>query len=757
MNTAHHRAVGRRPRSCDASSRPPQRQRSPGSPSRSRARTGVLYAGAVGYADLAERRRATVEDQYLWFSMTKIATATAAMRLHADGVLDLDAPIGTYLPGYRPHARHGHPTTRQLLTHTAGLGNPLPIRWVRPERPATRPGTAGRRRRQARHPTQAGRAPGPRTPTSATCWPVRSSRPSPAAPVEEWSTTVLDPLGMAATGYGYDPEAPRAIGYVRMPRLRPARCARCCPRASSGRGRGHSPTRSWSAAPPTAVSSAPSPTPPGSPPPTLPRTDPHPVLGQADIDQMRTITATGKRFDHGIGWFRNPADATRAPGSSSTTAPAAGSGTPCASTPTTGSRWSRWPTPPSAWNVDHLFTSSRSCHGTDAPSTSTVPAGTPQGPRTSPPEQRRRRAAADARSPTPWSPTSGGRPRSAATRPRRSRGDQVEHTYAAIARLIGCQADEVAVVENATRAWDMAFYGLTFTPGDRILTARAEYASNVIAFLQVATRTGAVVEVVDNDETGQLSVSDLRRRLDDGNGPVKLVAITHVPTQGGLVNPAEEVGAAPARPASPSCSTPASPSGRCPSTSSASAATCSPRPDASTCAAPAEPGSSTSAQHPRPARATVPRPARGHLDRPRPLRDPPRRAALRELGDQLRRQDRPRGRRRLRPVLGPGAIEARVTASPTTSGSPGRAGRGQGARPGQRRCGIVTFTIDGVPAQGPARLCTTTASTSASHSSTTPASTCRAAACPTSSAPRSTTTTPRTNWTNSSTHSRPRR
>jgi selenocysteine lyase/cysteine desulfurase len=90
----------------------------------------------------------------------------------------------------------------------------------------------------------------------------------------------------------------------------------------------------------------------------------------------------------------------------------------------------------------------------------------------------------------------------------------------------------------------MAFYGMTFAAGDRILTARAEYASNVIAFLQVAARTGAVIEVVDNDDTGQLSVPDLRGRLDDGNGPVKLVAITHVPTQGGLVNPAEEVGAA---------------------------------------------------------------------------------------------------------------------------------------------------------------------------------------------------------------------
>ncbi|MEH1130767.1 aminotransferase class V-fold PLP-dependent enzyme [Micromonospora sp. CPCC 206061] len=121
--------------------------------------------------------------------------------------------------------------------------------------------------------------------------------------------------------------------------------------------------------------------------------------------------------------------------------------------------------------------------------------------------------------------------------------EQVEGTYTAIARLIGCNVEELAVVENATRAWDMAFYGLRFEPGDRILTARAEYASNVIAFLQVAARTGAVVEVVDDDESGQVSVPDLRRRLSEGPSPVKLVAMTHVPTQGGLVNPAEEVGA----------------------------------------------------------------------------------------------------------------------------------------------------------------------------------------------------------------------
>jgi cysteine desulfurase/selenocysteine lyase len=121
----------------------------------------------------------------------------------------------------------------------------------------------------------------------------------------------------------------------------------------------------------------------------------------------------------------------------------------------------------------------------------------------------------------------------------RERKDRWEHTYDALARLLNASRDEIAVIENATRAWDMAFYAFQFGPGDRILTGRAEYASNWIALKQVADRTGARIDVVPDDEHGQIDVAALEGMLDDD---VKLISLVHIPTQSGLVNPAAEVG-----------------------------------------------------------------------------------------------------------------------------------------------------------------------------------------------------------------------
>ena len=117
--------------------------------------------------------------------------------------------------------------------------------------------------------------------------------------------------------------------------------------------------------------------------------------------------------------------------------------------------------------------------------------------------------------------------------------EATERVYEAAARLINCTPHEIAFIENATRAWDMAFYSIPFQRGDRILTAKSEYSSNYIAYLQVAQKTGAVVEVIPNDEHGQTSVDALRNMIDDH---IKLISITHIPTHGGLVNPAAEIG-----------------------------------------------------------------------------------------------------------------------------------------------------------------------------------------------------------------------
>jgi len=117
--------------------------------------------------------------------------------------------------------------------------------------------------------------------------------------------------------------------------------------------------------------------------------------------------------------------------------------------------------------------------------------------------------------------------------------DDLRAVYGTLAELVGADRSEIAMVDSATRAWDLAFSAMTFRAGDRILTTESEYASNVIAFVQVANRSGVSVEVVPNRPTGEIDVDALDAMIDDR---VRLIAINHVPTNSGLVNPAAELG-----------------------------------------------------------------------------------------------------------------------------------------------------------------------------------------------------------------------
>ncbi|MDX2467544.1 MAG: aminotransferase class V-fold PLP-dependent enzyme [Acidimicrobiia bacterium] len=119
------------------------------------------------------------------------------------------------------------------------------------------------------------------------------------------------------------------------------------------------------------------------------------------------------------------------------------------------------------------------------------------------------------------------------------RAGELAEVYRSVAGVVGANEDEIALLDSATRAWDMAFYSLRFAEGDRILTTTTEYAANFIAYLQVAARTGAVVEVVPDAPSGEIDIEALEDMMDER---VSLISINHVPTNSGLVNPAAEVG-----------------------------------------------------------------------------------------------------------------------------------------------------------------------------------------------------------------------
>jgi len=118
---------------------------------------------------------------------------------------------------------------------------------------------------------------------------------------------------------------------------------------------------------------------------------------------------------------------------------------------------------------------------------------------------------------------------------------EIAAAYESVARLVGAAPRNIAMVENATVAFFQALAAFDFAPGDIILTTRNDYISNQLAYLSLQRRVGVrVVRAEDLPEGGvdPESVRALIRR----ERP-KVVSLTWVPTNSGLVQPAEAVGA----------------------------------------------------------------------------------------------------------------------------------------------------------------------------------------------------------------------
>ena len=270
---------------------------------------GVRHRCAIGIADVVTGEPMTTEHAAPWFSMTKIATATLAVRLAESGTIDLDAPVRPLVPSVvalRPENWAEQITLRHLLQHSAGLVNPIPVGWIHPtDQPAPDPlaflDDVIRKNPKLRS------EPGLVSRYSNLGSLIVGAALS-AATGERFDDLVkkhlLEPLGMATTGFTYPDNTPVATGH--HPRMSPLRFL--LPRWVRGRSAGR-----WLSLDRFLLDGAPYGGLVGTPEDAARFLHLHLRDGKADVGrvisaagarEMRHINIEGKRFDLGLGWFR---------------------------------------------------------------------------------------------------------------------------------------------------------------------------------------------------------------------------------------------------------------------------------------------------------------------------------------------------------------------------------------------------------------------------------------------------------------------
>lgn len=121
-----------------------------------------------------------------------------------------------------------------------------------------------------------------------------------------------------------------------------------------------------------------------------------------------------------------------------------------------------------------------------------------------------------------------------------ARADEVRGFYTEIAALINTSPDNIAFAGSATHAYATALSSIPFEAGDVILTTRDDFISNQIAFLSLRKRFGVRIVHAPNTPEGVVDVGAMAALMRTHRP--RLVSVTHVPTNSGLVSPVAEIG-----------------------------------------------------------------------------------------------------------------------------------------------------------------------------------------------------------------------
>jgi len=119
------------------------------------------------------------------------------------------------------------------------------------------------------------------------------------------------------------------------------------------------------------------------------------------------------------------------------------------------------------------------------------------------------------------------------------RAATIREFYVQAGKLLNCKAANIAFTSSATDSYTRALSSIPFSSGDIILTDNDDFISNQIQFLSLQKRYGIRIERIRNAPEGGVDLEDLERKLN--RLQPRLLAITHIPTNSGLVQPVAQI------------------------------------------------------------------------------------------------------------------------------------------------------------------------------------------------------------------------